>query len=43
MDETQQMQDKIANDLGLNPVDSEVVVLYDGEKDKVNFRWLIDI
>lgn len=26
------MQDKIQADLGLSPVDKEVVVLYDGEK-----------
>lgn len=30
--ETQQMQDKIQSDLGLSPVEQEVIVLYDGEK-----------
>ncbi|XP_026482066.1 39S ribosomal protein L32, mitochondrial-like [Ctenocephalides felis] len=38
--ETQEMQDKIVNDLGLNPDDKEVVVLYDGEKvDKPDEVW----
>lgn len=35
MNETKEMQTKIAEKLGLNPVESEVVVLYDGERDKV--------
>lgn len=35
MGETKEMQEKIAEKLGLNPVESEVVVLYDGERDKV--------
>lgn len=35
MDETQAMQQKIEQQLGLNPDDKEVVVLYDGERDKV--------
>jgi large subunit ribosomal protein L32 len=30
--ETELIQDKIQKELGLNPVDSDVVVLYDGEK-----------
>lgn len=30
--ETTQMQEKIESELGLNPVEEEVVVLYDGEK-----------
>ncbi|XP_055638743.1 39S ribosomal protein L32, mitochondrial [Toxorhynchites rutilus septentrionalis] len=33
-DETEQIQDKIQAKLGLNPVDKEVVVLYDREKDE---------
>lgn len=36
MSETREMQKKITEKLGLNPVESEVVVLYDGERDKVN-------
>lgn len=35
MNETKEMQEKIVNKLGLNPVENEVVVLYDGERDKV--------
>lgn len=35
MSETKEMQNKIADKLGLNPVENEVVVLYDGERDKV--------
>lgn len=35
MDETQQMQKKIEEQIGLNPDEKEVVVLYDGERDKV--------
>lgn len=35
MDETKTMQQKIEQQLGLNPDDKEVVVLYDGETDKV--------
>lgn len=35
MDETQQMQKKIEEKLGLAPDEKEVVVLYDGERDKV--------
>lgn len=35
MGETKEMQKKIAEKLGLNPVENEVVVLYDGERDKV--------
>lgn len=30
--ETELMQEKIQKELGLNPVDQEVIVLYDGEK-----------
>ncbi|GLV41304.1 mitochondrial ribosomal protein L32 [Carabus blaptoides fortunei] len=30
--ETKSMQDAIQNELGLNPVEKEVIVLYDGEK-----------
>lgn len=45
MSETREMQKKIAEKLGLNPVESEVVVLYDGERDKVipNDSQLIDM
>lgn len=35
MEETQQMQKKIEEKLGLSPDEKEVVVLYDGERDKV--------
>lgn len=35
MDETKEMQDKITEKLGLKPDDQSVVVLYDGERDKV--------
>lgn len=35
MEETKLMNDQIHDKLGLNPDDKEVVVLYDGEKDKV--------
>lgn len=35
MDETKQMQEKIIDKLGLSPDDKSVVVLYDGERDKV--------
>lgn len=35
MEETKLMNEKIHDKLGLNPEDKEVVVLYDGEKDKV--------
>lgn len=39
-DETKLIQDKIVNELGLNPVDEEIVVLYDGEKgNEVNFLF----
>lgn len=31
-EETKLMQQQIENELGLNPVDEDVVVLYDGEK-----------
>lgn len=41
MQETKVMNDKIHDKLGLNPDDKEVVVLYDGEKDKVIWRLLI--
>lgn len=34
-EETRAMQKIITEKLGLNPVDKEVIVLYDGEKDKV--------
>uniref|UniRef100_A0A6M2DJQ5 Large ribosomal subunit protein bL32m n=1 Tax=Xenopsylla cheopis TaxID=163159 RepID=A0A6M2DJQ5_XENCH len=38
--ETQEMQDKIINDLGLKPDDKDVVVLYDGENvDKPDEIW----
>ena len=33
-EETRQMSEKITETLGLNPVDQEVVVLYDGEKNE---------
>lgn len=32
--ETKQMQDKIQQQLGLNPIEQEVVVLYEGEKNE---------
>lgn len=35
MEETKEMQKKIVEKLALNPVEKEVVVLYDGERDKV--------
>lgn len=38
MDETKLLQDSIVDKLGLQPVDKEVVVLYDGERDKVFIR-----
>lgn len=41
MDETKQMQEKITNQLGLDPVEKEVVVLYDGERDKVCTHLLL--
>ncbi|XP_018319324.1 39S ribosomal protein L32, mitochondrial [Agrilus planipennis] len=34
MDETKEMKDNIQNELGLQPVENEVVVLYEGEKDE---------
>lgn len=34
IDETKAMQDAIQNELKLEPVEKEIVVLYDGEKDK---------
>ncbi|KAI4460031.1 39s ribosomal protein l32 mitochondrial [Holotrichia oblita] len=34
IDETKAMQDKIQEELKLSPVENEVVVLYDGEKDE---------
>lgn len=34
MDETKAMQDKIQENLGLEPVEKEVVVIYNGEKDE---------
>lgn len=43
MEETKLMNDQIHDKLGLNPDDKEVVVLYDGEKDKVNIIFLLDI
>lgn len=42
MDETQEMQKKIEEKLGLNPVEKEVVVLYDGETDKVLFNFRLN-
>lgn len=33
MDETKEMQDKIQESLGLEPIEKEVVVVYQGEKD----------
>lgn len=33
IDETKAMQEKIQNELGLEPINKEVVVLYQGEKD----------
>lgn len=33
------MQSKIEEKIGLNPADKEVVVLYDGEKDKMPEFW----
>lgn len=35
MSETKEMQDRIEEKIGLNPDDKSVVVLYDGERDKV--------
>lgn len=35
MDETRAMQERIEQQLGLDPDDKEVVVLYDSERDKV--------
>lgn len=37
------MQEKIKNTLGLDPVDKEVVVLYDGERNKVSVQWSVFI
>lgn len=38
--ETEQMQEKIQLELGLDPVDKEVVVIYDGEKgEQPNEFW----
>ncbi|GJQ82017.1 mRpL32 [Trypoxylus dichotomus] len=34
IEETKAMQDKIQEELQLNPVENEVVILYDGEKDE---------
>lgn len=36
IEETKLMQEKIKNSLGLEPVDKEVVILYDGERNKVS-------
>lgn len=33
------MQEAIQNELKLDPVDKEVIVLYDGEKDKPSELW----
>lgn len=42
MTETKEMQDAIVNDLGLNPVEKDVVVLYDGEKnDEMAEYWKV--
>lgn len=38
-EETEAMQDAIQAELKLDPVDKEVVVLYDGEKDKPSEMW----
>lgn len=43
MDETKQMQDKIEQELGLDPVENDVVVLYNGEKDRVNLVFCISV
>lgn len=37
--ETEAMQEEIQRELKLDPVDKEVVVLYDGEKDKPSELW----
>lgn len=34
MDETKDMQQKINAELGLNPIEQDVIVLYDGEKNE---------
>lgn len=40
--ETEEMQNAIEEGLGLNPVDKDVVVLYDGEKsDKIDEYWKV--
>lgn len=39
MEETKQMQEKIEQKIGLSPDDKEVVVLYDGERDKPAEFW----
>lgn len=42
MDETMEMQDKIQGELKLDPVDKEVVVLYQGEQgDSSNQFWKV--
>lgn len=38
-EETEAMQEAIQNELKLDPVDKEIVVLYDGEKDKPSEMW----
>ncbi|XKL59205.1 hypothetical protein PGB90_000221 [Kerria lacca] len=39
MDETKRMQDRISEELKLDPIDKEVVVLYKGEKDESQEFW----
>lgn len=43
MEETKQMQEKIEQALGLDPVEKDVVVLYDGEKDRVNILFCVQV
>lgn len=48
--ETEEMQDAILKDLGLSPVEQEVIVLYEGEKETVpsefwevgSKKWITD-
>lgn len=41
MDETKRMQDRISEELKLDPIDKEVVVLYKGEKDESQEFWKV--
>lgn len=38
--ETEQIQEKIQEKLGLNPVEQEVIILYEGEKGEQVFKFL---